>query len=149
MFSSHQEKRIAMLKCSEMILKGDSVKDMVQQLQDDIGFNESQAIKFINDTRDVIAQATAENNEKIIEIHTLLYEDIYNRFEKLGNASGKMKAMAQKEKLLNLYQDESTEVVMNTQNNININTTNYDVSKLDQNQQNRLQELLSKAQNKQ
>ena len=143
-FASHEEKRKAILKYSEMVLEGVAQKEICQLLHQEIGFNETQALQFVNEVKDTIAETTAENNEKIIEIHTMIYEDVYRRFGKLGLASGKMKAMAQKEKLLNLYQEDTTEVVMNTQNNINIQT-HYDVSKLTPQQQSRLDELLLKA----
>lgn len=127
-----------------MIFEGVSNKQMSEELFIDLGLNEGQSIGLISEIKDVIAETTAENNEKIVEIHTLLYEDIYNRFVRLGFKKGMMAAMAQKEKLLNLYEQESTEVEINTQNNINIET-HYDVSKLNPQQHERLNFLLQQA----
>lgn len=146
-FPSHEAKRQAILKYSVFVLNGTASKEICELLQQEFGFNESQSIVFVKDIRNVIAETTAENNEKIVEIHTLLYEDIYRRFDKLNVAKGKMITMAQKEKLLNLYQEDSTEVVVNTQNNFNIQT-HYDVSKLSPDQSTRLDQLLLKASQK-
>jgi len=144
LFTSHEKKREAILFCSEMILRGESIKHICEELYLYCGLEVSKGIAFISETKDAIAESTAENNEKVVEIHMMIYEDIYRRFHTLENATGKMKVMQQKEKLLNLYQDESTEVVVNTQNNINIQS-HYDVDKLNPHQQDRLQQLLLKA----
>ena len=143
-FTSNEHRREAILFCSDLILRGEPIKDICTQLGAFYGFDHAQSIAFINETRNVIAESTAENNEKVVEIHMIIYEDIYKRFYSLDNATGQMKVMQQKEKLLNLYQDESTEVVINTQNNINIQS-HYDVDKLNPHQQDRLQQLLLKA----
>jgi pyruvate carboxylase len=145
-FPTLEAKRQALLEYSEMILKGTSTKDIFTQLMDRYQWTENQCIHFTQECRDTIGEATAENNEKIVEIHTLIYEDIYTRFDKLKYTKGKLATMAQKEKLLKLYEEESNEITINNQTNV-IVQSNYDSNKLDPQQQARFQFLIDKASN--
>jgi hypothetical protein len=143
-FSSHNEKREAVLKYSKYILEARPLREVMKELCDDTAMNEGQALTFIKEVRDYISESTAENNEKIVEIHTLVYEDIYRKAEIYDIAKVKMKAMEQKEKLLQLYEQDVTEVTVNTQNNYGT-PQRYDTQKLSIDQQSRLTQLLSKA----
>lgn len=144
LFRSNQHKREAIVKYSQLILKGDGLSTLTEELEKEFGFNQNQCAAFLSNVRDVIAEVTAESNEQVVQTHIEIYEDIFRRFDRLGHAKGKMKVLEQKEKLLKLYEDETNEVVVNTQNNIMIET-HYDVAKLTEEQKQRFQYLISKA----
>lgn len=143
-FKTLEEKRNLLLQYSKRVLRGDRQKDILEELMQTLNFDYFQAINFYNEVRDLIAEINGENNEKVLHIHVELYEEIYKRFNDLDHSKGKLKTLEQKEKLLNLYQEEEREIVINNQTNI-IQQDNYDTTKLNSNQQSRLFFLLEKA----
>lgn len=143
-FSSHNEKRTAILKYSKFILEAMPLRTVIEEVCKETSMTEGQAISFVKEVRDCIAESTAENNEKIVQIHTLVYEDIYRKAEIYDLAKVKMKVMEQKERLLQLYEQDVTQVTVNTQNNYGI-PQRYDTQKLTVDQQDRLAQLLNKA----
>lgn len=146
LFASNEAKRQVILEYSEYILKGTPTKDIFQLLIDRFQWSENQCIAFTKACRDAIAESTAENNEKVIEIHTMIYEDIYTRFDKLKYTKGKLATMAQKEKLLKMHDEDENEITINNQNNLIVQTS-YDSNKLTPQQQSRFQFLINKASN--
>lgn len=143
-FPSHEAKRQAIFKYSEYVLEGRSFKDIYQELNEEFGFDQNQCFNFYNAVKDTIAESVLENNERVVQIHLEIYEDIFQRFSKIDDSIGQMKAMKQKEELLKLYETETNEVIINQQTNI-YNQVTYDVEKLDKKENSRLLELLQKA----
>lgn len=145
LFKSNEDKRQAILKYSSRLLAQDRPHIIRKEVCEEYGFNETQAMSFLAEVKEIIGETTAMNNENIIAIHTDLYEDIYQRFVQLDFTKGALMTLERKEKLLNLYQEDQSEVVINNQNNIVVNESNYDVSKLSSQQQERLTYLLNKS----
>lgn len=144
-FESSEAKRVALLKYSEEVLRGTSPQRIYEMLHDEFEFDTNQSLHFYNEVKDTIAESVVENNYLVVENHLELYEDVFRRCLAIDDAKGMMKAMKQKEELLKIYDNETTEVVVNKQTNIFNQPTYQPEEKLDPAQQNRLLELLYKA----
>lgn len=146
LFASNEDKRQAILKYSSRLLQQDRIHIIKKEVCNEYNFDEVQATTFLAEVKEIIAETTAMNNENIVAIHVDLYEDIYQRFAQLDFTKGALMTLERKEKLLNLHQEDTNEIVINNQTNIAIEKdNNYDVSKLSQPQQQRLTYLLNKS----
>lgn len=84
----------------------------------------------------------------VIHQHVIDYEKIYSFFDDINFLSGKMKALHQKERLLGFHKENNVlEFNQNNTTTIEVDM-NYDFSKLDQSERERVEVLLDKIQTK-
>lgn len=82
--------------------------------------------------------------QDIVDRHIIEYEKLYQYFDGKDNLWGKRKVMSQKEKLLGLMREENV-VEFNQINNTFIQEeSEYSLSKLDEGERSRVEELLNK-----
>lgn len=93
----------------------------------------------------VIKLQTLVDVDKIIPIHIGIYEQIYQWFDDMQYVPGKLKALRAKEKIVGLHR-ESNYVEVYNEVNAEIETDNgiYDISKLSDKEQKRLETLMKK-----
>ncbi len=76
--------------------------------------------------------------------HSLIYSNLIRQFRKLGFGYGESKAMLFREKLLGLSEDESEDFIINNELEL-IQTNTYDINRLTDKEQERLEILLLKT----
>jgi hypothetical protein len=102
---------------------------------------------FIRKANNIIKETTLTEVDKIIPMHVELYEKIYAEFDDLYYIPGKLAALRGKEKLLSMH-SESTTLEVHNEMNIEIETADkYDLGKLTEQEQSRLEQLMKKIEN--
>lgn len=94
-----------------------------------------------------ISEATLVDLDKIIPLHIEIYERIYKEMDDLYYVPGKLKAMRQKEKIVGLHK-ETNKVDIYNEINVEVETDPvYDISKLDIEEQKKLNALIKRVMN--
>jgi hypothetical protein len=95
----------------------------------------------------IIKDTTLTEIDKIIPMHVEIYEKIYAEFDDLYYIPGKLAALRGKEKLLSMH-NESTSIEVHNELNIEVEASEkYDLGKLTEQEQSRLEELMKKIEN--
>lgn len=143
LYENTEHKRRTIVKYCELLLKGESIRTIRELVVEEFpDWNHNSIVHLLTECRETIAEVTAINNEKVLQIHVDIYEDLYNRLMKLDSAKNAMIALQQKEALLGKHQEDK-EVVVNNQTNVVIQTK-YDYEKLNDEEQDRLRYLTNK-----
>jgi len=114
--------------------------------------NEQQAYELLQQAIDKLTQDYTEENDpiKIINQHIAWYEHIYAYFRSKKHASGALKAMQAKERLLNILKEGNKMTFKKSETTIHTTSgvIEYDESRLNDSERDRLRYLLAKASNK-
>lgn len=150
-YKSENHRRELYLKYGEKVLNGEDIRSLYDEVAKEFKLPDDKKIEiargFLFQVREFIAESVVENNNEIVKIHTLIYEDVYRRFRNIGHEEGQLKTMKQKEKLLGLLDEEVKEFVINNQVNIiSEEESQYDYSKLTDEEVERMNYLLNKVQ---
>lgn len=143
LYENTEHKRRTILKYCELILKGESVHTIKNLIKEEFPtWDHNSIVHLLTECRETIAEVTAMNNEKVVQIHVEIYEDIYKRLMDIDSAKTAMMALYQKELLLGKHQEDK-EIVVNNQTNVVVQTK-YDYDKLSDQEQERLRILTEK-----
>lgn len=143
-FESTEQKRTVMKQYCDLIIQGTSTKQLTEMLEAQFDLTFEQSVEFLSRCRTEIAKATAIDYPDVVAVHTQYYELIYKRFRTLDWTPGMLGAMKQKEKIMGLLEEEDNEIIINNQTNLTLQNTVYDMTKLSQQEKDRLQQLLKK-----
>ena len=149
-FKNEKERKEALIRYAKMFLNGDSIADITQCAMREYNIPSEKTINtvsFLNQVKDYIAESVAENDEEIVKVHAMIYEEVYRRFMYIGYEKGALKTLKQKEKLLGMIPEETQEVIMNNQVNVEVQSQGeiYDYSKLSDKELKRLNMLINKT----
>lgn len=128
---------------TEGVTKGEIIQRIKKRLKED-----KNAEKL---AQDLIAKAINQLNEfsnsdpnETIKAHLEIYETIYDYFKSIKNIQGANKALRAKEKLKGIIQNQRVVINQNIETEISV-YPKYDISKLNEEEQNRMNYLLNKA----
>jgi len=145
-FKSAEQRRRVVSEVLEKILVGESYRDIEKYLSDKYDLPDTYSFNgLFFSAKNQAAKITAQQADLIIPSHIMIYEQIYKYFEGVGYTAGKMKALKLKEKLLGLHKVDHTIEINNKRTTIIERDAVYDISKLEKNEQSRLDYLLGKA----
>lgn len=145
-YKSAEQRRQIVTEVTEAILRGDSVREIEVAYAKAYGFTEEYVrTVLIPCTRREIAKTTGQQAQHIVPMHIELYEQIYKFFDEHNQASGKLKAMLYKEKLMGLHKTNNTIEINNKKTTIIEKNFTYDTNKLSNQEKERLSELLNKT----
>lgn len=144
-FDNPEQRRLVLTETIDKVLEGNSLKDLEDNLIKDYKINRQQAHTFLVSVKNEIARVTSQQAELIIPFHLDIYEQIFKYFEEVDFIPGKLKSMRFKEKLMGLHKEDRTVEINNKQTVVIEKEIVYNINRLDQNEQSRLQTLLNKA----
>lgn len=132
----------------EGLIKGYSQSDLALKLKENWMNAPSDEIdRSIRRAIKAIKEETLVDIEKIIPLHIEDYEQIYQEADRLRSIPLKVQAMRGKEKLVGLHR-EINSVEIHNEVNIEVDgDPQYDLSKLSEPEQKRLEELMQKIDN--
>jgi hypothetical protein len=144
---STQHKNQISSECIEFLLQGYSYSEIVEYLEISFNLTKRQAKYAIQEARVQILELGDFDLEMVIVQHVMNYEQATRFFDEIGNYSAKSAAMSAKERLLKIYEDEtkSIEIENNLNINIDVDQLDYKIEKLDDREQNRINELFNKV----
>lgn len=133
-------------KTIEWILEGRSraeVKEFIYTMSP-VKLETQHADRIINYALLRISEITKQEVPTVLAIHVEWYEQIYKYFESIDNASGMNKALRGKEKLL--IKTKTSSLTINAKKTTIIERkVEYDMDKLNQQEKNRMTELINKG----
>ena len=141
----HEETQIRQFAI-EGIIKGYSHSELLEIIQKDYPDVEASFIEtYIRGGIIKIRELTLVDLDKIIPIHIEIYEKIYKEFDELYSMQGKLRAMRQKEMLVGMHKEINTTEIHN-EIDLEIETDpTYDMSRLSQEDQVKLEGLLKRV----
>lgn len=133
------------LEVTEFILQGYSLTEVTDYLQLNYNLDIENARRYYRRSHLEILELGEFDIENVVIQHVFYYEEAARYFDSIGDFVSKSKAMNAKEKLLKLFEDEENEIEINNNININVDQLNYDMKKLNVEEQNRFNELFQKV----
>lgn len=133
------------LEVTEFILQGYSLTEVTDYLQLNYNLDIENARRYYRQAHLQILELGEFDIETIVMQHVFYYEEAARYFDSVNDFISKSTAMNAKEKLLKLFEDEENEIEVNNNVNINIDQLNYDMNKLNVQEQNRFNEIFQKV----
>lgn len=141
---SELKRKQFLVETVDFILSGTRKKDIAEYFTNVYQLEENQIDELILAAYKTLSIDNIDDVMAMIDQHTNLYEYIYKKFFDMGFTAGMLKSLRFKEKLLGLHK-ENTNIVINNQFNLEVNIDEYNIEKLNSQEQSRLQLLLEKT----
>lgn len=128
---------------TEGVTKGEIIQRIKKSLKEDKNA-EKLAHNLIEKAINQLSEFSNSDPSETIKAHLEMYERIHNYFNSIKHIQGANKALRAKEKLKGVIQNQRVVINQNTVTEISVNPE-YDISKLTDEEQKRMNYLLNKA----